>query len=284
MTLSPIVSAQWLAENLAQCKVLDISHSLMDADFGLRSYQTGHIPGAHFVSLDHGLSDLSQKHLLGRHPLPTAEHFANVLASCGITRSDAVVVYDQDTGAFAARAWWMLRAVGFDRCALLDGGMAAWRAAALPISTQAEALVGAQAEELSYEQMPQIDSKTLQQKLSEASIRLLDARPAPRFEGREEPIDPVAGHVPGALNRPVAQNLRADGRFKSPEELRAEFLAVLGNYSPEQTVAMCGSGVTACHNLLAMEVAGLPGAALYAPSWSGWIIDRERPIALSLEI
>lgn len=274
----PIVSAQWLAEHLAQIKVLDISHSLMDADFGLRSYQNGHVPGAHFVSLDHGLSDLSQKHLLGRHPLPKAERFAAVLASCGITRADTVVVYDQDTGGFAARAWWLLRAVGFERCAVLDGGTAAWRAAALPISTQSEALVGAEPEALSYSHMPQIDSATLQQKLSDDAIRLIDARPAPRFEGREEPIDPVAGHIPGALNRPVAQNLRSDGRFKSPEELRAEFLALLGSYSPEQTVAMCGSGVTACHNLLAMEAAGLPGAALYAPSWSGWIIDQTRAV------
>lgn len=276
--MNPIVSVAWLAEHLANTKVLDISHSLMDVDFGPRSYQNGHIPGAHFVSLDHGLSDLSQKHLLGRHPLPNAAHFAAVLASCGITRADTVVVYDQDTGSFAARAWWMLRAAGI-RSAVLDGGMAAWRAAGMPVSTEAEGLVGSTPEVLSFSHMPQIDSASLMQKLAESSTCLIDARPAPRFEGREEPIDPIAGHVPGALNRPVAQNLGADGRFKPAQQLREEFLALLGTRAPTQVVSMCGSGVTACHNLLALEAAGLPGAALYAPSWSGWILDQNRPIA-----
>lgn len=278
-SMDPIVSVAWLAEHLPSTKVLDISHSLMDADFGVRSYQTGHVPGAHFVSLEHGLSDITQKHLLGRHPLPSAEQFASVLASCGITRADTIVVYDQDTGSFAARAWWMLRAAGF-RSAVLDGGMAAWRAAGMDISTQAEALVGCIPEALSFEDMPQIDSAALIQKLTEQSIRLIDARPAARFEGREEPIDPVAGHIPGALNRPVAQNLGPDGRFKPAQQLRDEFLAVLGKLAPTQAVMMCGSGVTACHNLLALEAAGLPGAALYAPSWSGWIIDPDRAVSV----
>lgn len=277
----PIVSAAWLQANLAACKVLDISHSLLDPDFGALSYQRGHVPGAHFVSLDHGLSDLSKKHLLGRHPLPEPAHFAAVLASCGIKAGDCVVVYDQDTGSFAARAWWLLRAAGFARCALLDGGMAAWRAAELPVSTHAEALVGAPPAVLSFEHMPQIDSATLIQNLATQASCLIDARPAARFEGREEPIDPVAGHVPGAINRPVAHNLGPDGRFKAPQTLRKEFLELLGGVSPTQAVMMCGSGVTACHNLLALDAAGLPGAALYAPSWSGWILDRERAVEVS---
>ena len=275
----PIVSAAWLSENLAQTKVLDISHSLLDADFGSRSYQNGHVPGAHFVNLDHGLSDLSKKHLLGRHPLPDASHFAAVLASCGISSSDTVVVYDQDAGSFAARAWWMLRAAGITGSAVLDGGMAAWKSAGLPISTVLEPLVGMAPEALSYAQMPQIESTELTEKLDQGTICLIDARPAPRFAGREEPIDPVAGHVPGALNRPVAQNLTPEGRFKAASQLRAEFLALLGSRTPTQTVLMCGSGVTACHNLLAMEAAGLSGAALYAPSWSGWILDPSRPVS-----
>jgi thiosulfate/3-mercaptopyruvate sulfurtransferase len=287
-----IVTPQWVSERLLSQtppKLLDVTSSLGDLDFGQRTYRAGHIPGAHFVHLDYALSDLRQKAHLGRHPLPQAADFAATLDSCGIQRHDAVMCYDQDSGAYAARAWWLLKAAGFSQVMVLDGGFAAWRALSLPIDQDSQGLglplqnlklklVGAPHEALTLDAMPQIDTTALQTGLANASLLLLDARAAPRFAGREEPIDPVAGHVPGAVNRPFSENLVA-GRFKPAAQLRAEFLALLGDFTPANTVLMCGSGVTACHNALAMAHAGLEGAALYAPSWSGWIVDQSRPVA-----
>ena len=273
-----IVSAEWLHENLATVKIIDVSFSLSDTDFGINTFLTGHIPHAQYVHLEHGLSDMSRTQTDGRHPLPAPEQFARTVASCGLKQDDKIVCYDQDSGAFAARTWWLLRAAGFKNVFVLDGGLAAWRAANYPLSTEITPISSEKPEALTFNAMPQIDSVALQAALADQSKVLLDARPGNRFAGRDETMDAVAGHVPGALNRPFSGNLE-NGRFKAAEALRSEFLTLLGDKTPAQAVMMCGSGVTACHNLLAMAQAGLDGAALYAPSWSGWIIDPKRPVA-----
>ena len=273
-----IVNAEWLNSQLNTVKIIDVSFSLVEPDLGINSFLAGHIPGAQYVHLEHGLSDMSRTDTLGRHPLPTPEAFARTVASCGLTRGDQIVCYDQDNSPYAARAWWLLRAAGFNTVSVLDGGLKAWRDANFALSTENTPIASDAPEALAFNAMPSIDSETLQAALANQSKILVDARPANRFAGRDETLDPVAGHVPGAKNRPFSENLLG-GRFKSSEVLRSEFLALLGDKRPEQAVMMCGSGVTACHNLLAMAAAGLEGAALYAPSWSGWIIDSSRPIA-----
>ncbi len=273
-----IISAEFLHTNLATVKIIDVSFSLADTDFGIRTFLAGHIPHAQYVHLEHGLSDMSRTQTHGRHPLPAPEQFAFMVASCGLKRDDKIVCYDQDNGAYAARTWWLLRAAGFQNVFVLDGGLAAWRTANFPLSTANSPFCSDAPHALNFNAMPQIDSATLQAALANHSKLLVDARPANRFAGHDETLDPVAGHVPGAINRPFSANME-NGRFKSSDALRGEFLALLGDKTPEQAVMMCGSGVTACHNLLAMAQAGLEGAALYAPSWSGWIIDPQRPIA-----
>ncbi len=272
-----IVSAEWLNSHLNTVKIIDVSFSLVEPDLGINSFLAGHIPHAQYIHLEHGLSDMSCTKTLGRHPLPTPEAFARTVASCGLKRNDQIVCYDQDNSAYAARAWWLLRAAGFNKVSVLDGGLKAWRDANFALSTEITAIASDAPEALNFDAMPAIDSDTLQTALANQSKILVDARPANRFAGLDETLDPVAGHVPGARNRPFLENLQG-GRFKSKEILRSEFLALLGEKTPNQAVMMCGSGVTACHNLLAMAAAGLEGAALYAPSWSGWIIDAKRPI------
>ncbi len=259
--------------------IVDCRFDLADPDKGGRDYLDGHIPGAVFASLDHDLSDLSrQAEGLGRHPLPLEPAFNAMLSRWGWQAGMQVVSYDAGSGALAAaRLWWLLRLAGVKRVAVLDGGYAAWLAAGLPVESGAAAAREATRVALHYDASQfLVDHAAL---ADGASGQLLDARAAPRYRGDVEPLDRVGGHVPGALNRPFADNLGNDGRFKSPAQLRGEFVAVLGSTVPSDVVHMCGSGVTACHNLLAMEHAGLHGSRLYAPSWSGWVSDPARPVA-----
>ena len=259
--------------------IVDCRFDLTDPAKGERDYLDGHIPGAVHASLDRDLSDLSrQAEGLGRHPLPLESAFNALLSRWGWQPGMQVVSYDAAGGALAAaRLWWLLRLVGVHEAAVLDGGYAAWLAAGLPVESGEAAPRSASKVSLRYD--------TNQVLLDHAAVRdgaagqLLDARAAPRYRGDVEPLDRVGGHVPGALNRPFADNLGSDGRFKPAAELRDEFLAVLGTTAPSQVVHMCGSGVPACHNLLAMEHAGLHGSRLYAPSWSGWVSDPSRPVA-----
>jgi len=258
--------------------IVDCRFDLADPAKGERDYQAEHIPGAVFAHLDRDLSDLSRVPLgLGRHPLPSEAAFSAVLSRLGWRPGLQVVSYDASNGSLAAaRLWWLLRLCGMREAAVLDGGYAAWKAAKLPVSQAVPACEPTQVS---------VHYQSSQVVLDHAAIRsmpddlLIDARATPRYRGDVEPIDRVAGHVPGAANRPFTDNLQADGRFKSPAQLREEFRAVLGEHAPEHVVHMCGSGVTACHNLLAMEHAGLAGSRLYAPSWSGWISDASRPVA-----
>lgn len=257
--------------------IVDCRFDLVDPAKGERDYQAEHIPGAVYADLDHDLSDLSRIPLgLGRHPLPSEEAFSAVLSRLGWRPGLQVVSYDAGNGSLAAaRLWWLLRLCGVREVAVLDGGYAAWKAAHLPVSQEAPNRSPTQVS-VHYE-----SSQVIVDHAAIAGMQglLIDARATPRYRGEVEPIDRVAGHVPGAANRPFTDNLQADGRFKSPAALREEFRAVIGDHAPEHVVHMCGSGVTACHNVLAMEHAGLAGSRLYAPSWSGWISDASRPIA-----
>ncbi|HEX5756000.1 MAG TPA: sulfurtransferase [Arenimonas sp.] len=259
-------------------RLVDCRHQLADPEAGLRAGREAHLPGAGHAHLDRELSDLSKPKSQGRHPLPDAAAFCATLARLGITPESQVVAYDAGDGAMAAaRFWWLLRLLGHRCVAVLDGGIAAWQAAGYPVRSDAPSIApGSYHGEFST--AAQVDLAAVQTRLGQAPGWLLDARPPERFRGEVEPLDPVAGHIPGARNRPVAANLR-DGRFKPADELRAELQAQIGGYRPEDVVLSCGSGVTACHNLLAMEHAGLPGARVFPASWSGWVSDASRPIA-----
>ncbi|HHZ21933.1 TPA: sulfurtransferase [Xanthomonas vasicola pv. zeae] len=280
---STLVDAATLAAMLQhpQLRLLDARAApptAPDPDAARRAYAQGHLPGAYYADLDHDLVDLSRP-AQGRHPLPQSAAFAKRLGEWGIDPHSQVVVYDAGDGSMAAaRAWWMLRLMGHRRVAVLDGGLAAWRAAGFVESTEPPAVHDGAAYPGSFDTAAIVDAAQIVERLQQAPGWLLDARAGERFRGEVEPIDPVAGHVPGAVSRPLGLSLH-DGRFKPAAELRAELSALLGAHRPEQAVVMCGSGVTACHLLLALEVAGLSGARVYAGSWSGWLHDASRPVA-----
>lgn len=256
--------------------VADCRFELADTARGEQAWVEAHLPNAVYAHLDRDLSDLS-KTGLGRHPLPDPESFAALLARWGWTPETQVVAYDDAGGAVAARLWWMLRLFGHHDTAILDGGIPAWVAAGLPL-THDTPLIAACSVDVDLDPNQIIYTAELEQALAMGRVLLLDARAAVRFRGEVETIDKVAGHVPGARNRPYTENLGPDGGFKSAGELREEFATILGDFTPDHVVHMCGSGVTACHNLLAMEHAGLTGSRVFAPSWSGWIADAHRPV------
>ena len=258
------------------CVVLDCGFDLADPQAGARAYAEGHPPGAHYVHLDHDLSATTTGRN-GRHPLPTREVFAQTVAQWGVRPEVPVVCYDDQGSPYAARAWWMLRWIGVEAVAVLDGGRAAWLAAGGRLTTETPArATDAPAYPLSERPaMPAVDAQRVLEGLGRQLV--IDARAAERFRGDVEPLDPVAGHIPGARNRFFKDNLGADGRFLPATTLRTAFAAFGGD--PANTVHQCGSGVTACHNLLAMEHAGLAGSALYPGSWSEWCADAARPVA-----
>lgn len=280
MNTMTLVTAAELAALVAAHEavlIVDCRADLADAARAHAHYLQAHLPGAHHADLERDLSDLRLPRL-GRHPLPDAADFSATLGRWGWTPEHLVVAYDDMGGALAAaRLWWMMRAAGH-RARVLDGGLEAWQAAGLPLQSGAVTAAATPAK-VSWQDAQWVGSDAVQAGLADHSILLMDARAAPRFRGETEPLDKVAGHVPGAVNRPFSANLGADGTFKSPGTLRDEFQPLLGDRAPDQVVHMCGSGVTACQNLLAMEHAGLQGSRLFAPSWSGWISDPRRPTA-----
>ncbi|GAB3345197.1 sulfurtransferase [Marilutibacter aestuarii] len=259
--------------------VIDASADLGSPGAAQARFLQAHVPGALHADLDHDLSD-HRLHGQGRHPWPEARDFVARLADWGIAPDDQVVVYDAADGALAAaRLWWMLHVLGHERVAVLDGGWNAWQAAGLPVASgparprdRADYPSGR-----AFEDSRLFDASDVQAHLRRGGM-LVDARAAERFRGDVEPLDRVAGHVPGAVNRPYAMNLQ-QGRFKPAGALREEFQALMGDTAPGDVVVMCGSGVTACHHLLAMARAGLHGAGLFTGSWSGWIEDPSRPVA-----
>ncbi len=257
--------------------VVDCRKELAEPQSGRMAYAQAHLPGAVYADLDSDLSDLSREGL-GRHPLPHARAFSDVLSRWGWQPGRRVVAYDDAGGALAAaRLWWMMRAVGAHEVFVLDGGYAAWLRNGLATDA-AIPRIAASRVEVSFDAGQLVDFDALQEGLAGSTLRLLDARGAPRYRGETEPLDPVAGHVPGAYNRPFADNLDDSGCFKPARRLAEEFAPLIDPYPPEAVVHMCGSGVTACHNLLAMEHAGLHGSRLFAPSWSGWLDDPARPV------
>ncbi len=261
-------------------RLVDARFVMLNAapEAGREAYAESHLPGAVYADLNRDLSDLS-KIGEGRHPLPDSDAFARKLGEWGIEPAHQVVVYDAGDGSMAAaRFWWLLKLLGHARVAVLDGGLAAWRAAGGEETADVPAHPAAATYPSQFDTRQFVGAEDIVGRRDEDGAWLFDARAAERFRGDVEPIDPVAGHVPGAINRPFAQNLR-DGRFKPAEELRAELSLLLDRDSAGDTVLMCGSGVTACHLLLAFEHAGLPGARIYPGSWSGWISDPSHPVA-----
>ncbi len=258
--------------------VLDCRFDLAAPDAGRQAYLRQHIRGARYADLNRDLSGPLTPSS-GRHPLPAPDVLAARLGDLGIGESTQVIAYDDANGAFAARAWWLLRWLGHARVAVLDGGMKAWIAAAGALESGEPQGGAAQRFAARIEKEAVLGTAELVEALKDRRRLLVDARAPERFNGTVEPLDPVAGHVPGAVNQPFAANLSPDGRFLPPAELKRRWLERLGGTAPGNVVAMCGSGVTACHNLLALEQAGLHGAKLYAGSWSEWIRDPKRPVA-----
>ncbi|MGE5467198.1 MAG: sulfurtransferase [Ignavibacteria bacterium] len=258
-------------------RIFDCRHDLRDTAYGEKAYAKEHIPGALFLHLDRDLSGTPDGRN-GRHPLPDPEVFARRMAERGVGPDTQVVAYDNEGNAFAARLWWMLRWIGHEKVAVLDGGLAGWRRAKQPLTAEVPAIAAAQLPvRLSAET---VDADFVLARLGKPEMLLLDARTEERFAGQNETLDPVGGHIPGAVNRFFMDNLDDAGvYFKSPQELREEFDALLAGRRPEAVVQQCGSGVTACHNILAMEAAGLAGSRLYPGSWSEWCADPSRPVA-----
>jgi thiosulfate/3-mercaptopyruvate sulfurtransferase len=260
--------------------VLDCRHDLMNLAAGRDAYAAGHLPHAQFADVDTALSGAKRGEngaFLGRHPLPQIDAFVEQLRAWGVDDDTQVVAYDAHGGMFAARLWWMLRWVGHAAVAVLDGGLPAWQAAGHGLSTATPAPRARGTITLGEALVHSVDVNAVLRNVENGGRTVVDARAPDRFRGENETIDPVGGHIPGAKNRFFKDNLQPDGRFKAPAQLKAEWEATVGD--PARAIMQCGSGVTACHNLLALEVAGMPGAALYPGSWSEWSADPARPVA-----
>lgn len=276
-----LISADNLAERLAAAPgsvlVFDCRFDLADTALGEQTYAAGHIPGAHYLHLDRDLSG-AKTGTNGRHPLPARDALADTLKAHGLKQNQQVVAYDAQGGMYAARLWWLLRWLGHDSVAVLDGGLQAWQSAGHAVSqdtppkSAGDFRAGAPLATV-------VDAQAVLANLTTKSQLVIDARAADRYRGENETIDRIGGHIPGALNRFFKDNLTADGRFKSGHELREAFNPLLGATPPNKVILQCGSGVTACHNALAMEIAGLHDPALYAGSWSEWSSDPSRPVA-----
>ena len=280
-TLISVDQLQTLRASGQPLMVFDCSFELMQADAGDAQYLAGHIPGALRADLDRHLSAKGAPDAAsgGRHPLPSRPALAAWLGSVGLTPEHQVVVYDRQGVNYCGRLWWMLKWLGHDAVAVLDGGLSAWTAAGGAMEAGTGPAQPSAAYVPGLEKAGLVDAEAVAKQLGKPAQTLIDARGAPRFRGDIEPLDPVAGHIPGALNRPFTLNFDAQGLFKPAAELRAEFMALLGQRDPATVVHHCGSGVSAIPNVLAMEVAGLGRTRLYAGSWSDWCSDPARPVA-----
>jgi thiosulfate/3-mercaptopyruvate sulfurtransferase len=279
--IEPLISATDLAGHIGDPDwvVVDCRFNLTNTDAGRAAYAEGHIPGAVYADLDQDLAGpVEPDGTGGRHPLPAADTLGQTARDWGVNPDSVLVAYDDAGGALAARLWWLMRWAGHPRVAVLDGGFSRWIADRLPLETHLPRPAAGtwQAVEAN---LPTLTANDVAGQLATGALALLDARAEDRFAGRVEPLDTRAGHIPGARNVPFTVNLGADKCFRSPPELQAYYRAVIGDRPMEEVAGMCGSGVTACHTLLALERAGLPGAALYVGSWSDWISDPSRPVA-----
>lgn len=277
MTFRTLISTDMLAAtDTASWAVVDCRFDLQDDGWGRAQYREAHIPGAVYASLSEDLAG-ERTGRNGRHPLPPVEALAATFGRLGIDRTTQVVVYDQDSGMFASRLWWSLRYLGHDAVALLDGGWAKWIREGRPARGGDESRPA-----VVFTPHPRLEMRAgideVIARMADPAARLVDARGPDRFEGRTEPIDRVAGHIPGAVNHYYKSNVAADGTLLPPDTLREQFSRTLGGHTPAETIMYCGSGVSACHNLLAMEHAGLPGSRLYPGSWSEWSSDEARSV------
>lgn len=281
MNRKPLLNAQELSALLSSEQdllVCDCRFELANPQQGVQQYNAGHIPGARHVDLDLLLSVKGTPEQ-GRHPLPDREHFAQSMAALGANESTHIVCYDANDAMFASRLWWMLRWIGHANVSVLDGGLKVWQQAGLPVSTEPTQPAKEGNLKLRKSLVSTVDYNDVLANIDSAQRLVVDARSPDRFRGENETMDPIAGHIPGAANRFFKDNLQPDGTFKDAHTLRTELDAHLKGHAPERIISQCGSGVTACHNLLAMEVAGMPGAALYPGSWSQWSNIKGSPIA-----
>lgn len=293
-TLISVEQLQLLMKSGQPLRVFDCSFDLMQPHLGEQQYQAAHIPGAIYADLEMALSarhGVPGAHGVitatgadapasgGRHPLPNRERFATWLSSVGMGNEMQAVVYDRNGANYCGRLWWMFKWAGHENVAVLDGGLQAWQAAGGAVNSGDEPAHFQTNFMLQPERATLVDAQAVTAQLGSPAQTLIDARATPRFKGEVEPLDPVAGHIPGALNRPFGQNLTPEGKFKPAEQLKAEFAALLPQRDPATVVHHCGSGVSALPNLIAMEVAGLGRTALYAGSWSDWCSDPTRPVA-----
>ncbi len=279
MTYTTLIATDTLHRHLNHPDwiIVDCRFSLADTEAGGKAYRHGHIPNARYAHLDRDLSSAITD-FTGRHPLPDFTLLAKKLGAWGISNTSQVVAYDDAGGAFAGRLWWLLRCMGHHKAAVLDGGIKHWQKQGFPVTTILPKVKPA-AFRPYLNDSAWLNALQVQDSLARKAICLIDARTPERYRGEQEPIDPVAGHIPGALNRAFQLNLDSNGLFLPPEQLRAQFKRLIGTCAPEQVVHYCGSGVTACHNVLAMEYAGLEGSKLYAGSWSEWIRNKNRTVA-----
>jgi len=275
MIYSTLISSERLAQQINNPNwiIIDCRFSLTDSEAGAKAYRMSHIKNARYAHLDNDLSSRITC-TTGRHPLPNFNSLVKKLGHWGIANNSQVIIYDDANGAFASRLWWLLRCLGHELVAVLDGGISHWQQ---PLTTILPKIT-AKTFRPYIDHSCWLNSTKINNHLASQTIRLIDARTAERFRGEQEPIDPVAGHIPHAINRAFQLNLSHTGLFLEPDELKQQFSELLGRFTSAQTVHMCGSGVTACHNLLAMEYAGLLGSKLYAGSWSEWITDKNHTI------
>ena len=283
MAFKTLISTDVLAARLADPSwvIVDCRFRLDDVTWGEREWTAGHIPGAAYAHLDRDLSG-PKTGTNGRHPLPDIAVLAQTFGRLGITSGQQVVAYDQDTGMFASRLWWLLRWLGHDSVAVLDGGFAKWVAEGRPVSVAAKPRKAAEFRAVPRRDMT-ISIEDVSAHARDADWRLLDARAPERYRGEVEPMDPVAGHIPGAASYFFQRNIDERGTLRTPEDLRAQLGPSITGVAPEHIVCYCGSGVQACHNLLALEHAGVSGARLYPGSWSQWVSDRSRPVETAAE-
>lgn len=273
-----LVSTAELAAHLADWRVFDCRHDLVNPSIGAEQYAQSHLPGAAFASLDRDLST-AKTGRNGRHPLPAPEAFLAWLGQQGVKRTDTIVCYDQSGGTYASRLWWMLRWIGHDDAAVLDGGFPKWVKEGRPVTTEVPSFAPTTFTGKPDDSM-HVSAAWIEARIGKPGLAILDARTAQRYAGIGETIDPIGGHIPGALNRFYMENVGADGCLKPAAELREAFMKLLGSTPPSSLVQQCGSGVSACVNILAMEHAGLAGSKLYPGSWSEWCADPARPMVL----